>query len=81
MGVILEGGDSRSWISLLPRGAKYDNGVRLQSNWGGFPQITGKRLQWRYQGPKLVVLIVRIAITDMSDTTGNKENSTSLFGA
>jgi hypothetical protein len=60
MRVILEGGDSRSWIGLLPPGAKYDQGKRLYANWGGFPQVTGKRLEWRYQGPKLVALIVRM---------------------
>jgi hypothetical protein len=36
MRVILEGGDSRSWIGLLPRGVKYDNGARFHVNWGAF---------------------------------------------
>ena len=38
MRVILEGGDARSWIGLLPRGAKYDNGKRLYANWADFPR-------------------------------------------
>jgi hypothetical protein len=58
MRVISEGGDARSWISLVPRGAKSDQGTR------SFPQITGKRLEWRYSGSKLVALIVRNSWTD-----------------
>jgi hypothetical protein len=38
MGVILEGGDGRSWIGLLPRGVKYNHGTRLYANWGDFPR-------------------------------------------
>jgi hypothetical protein len=53
MKVILEGGDSRSWIGLLPRGVKYDNGARFHVNWGGFPEVVGKRLEWRYHGRRL----------------------------
>jgi hypothetical protein len=68
MRVILEGGDARSWIGLLPRGAKYDQGKRLYANWGGFPEITGKRLEWRYHGAKLVALIVRNEWTEQSDS-------------
>ena len=64
MRVILEGGDARSWISLVPRGAKSDQGTRLYNHWGSFPQITGKRLEWRYSGSKLVALIVRNSWTD-----------------
>ena len=56
-------------------GAKYDDGARLHSNWAGFPQVTGKRLEWRYHGLKLVALIVRIARTDTSDPSGSKEMS------
>jgi hypothetical protein len=55
----LEGGDARSWIVLIPRGVKYENGKQLNNNWGAFPAITGKRLEWRYHGSKLVALIVR----------------------
>ena len=50
MRVLLEGGDARSWIELLPRGVKRDQSKRLYSSWGSFPQITGKRLEWRYHG-------------------------------
>jgi hypothetical protein len=59
MRVMLEGSDARSWIGLVPPGARYEQGRRLHPSWGGFPQITGKRLEWRYHGPKLVALIVR----------------------
>jgi hypothetical protein len=67
MRVMLEGGDARSWIGLLPRGAKYDQGKRLYAGWGDFPEITGKRLEWRYHGSKLVALIVRNEWTEQSD--------------
>jgi hypothetical protein len=67
MRVILEGGDGRSWFGLLPPGVKYDQGTRLNANWGGFPQVTGKRLEWRYHGPKLAGLIVREEWTEQSD--------------
>jgi hypothetical protein len=70
--VILEGGDDRSWIGLLPPGAKYDQGTRLHANWAGAPQVTGKRLEWRYHGPKLAALIVRMEWTDQSDDRGTK---------
>jgi hypothetical protein len=73
--VILEGGDARSWIGLLPRGAKGDQGKRLHANWGGFPQVTGKRLEWRYEGPKLVALIVRVEWTEQSDAGDTKDVS------
>src|SRR5580704_11366602 len=58
MRVMLEGGDARSWIGLLPAGTKYKQGKRLNSGWGGFPEIAGKVLEWRYHGSKLVALIV-----------------------
>ncbi len=58
--VIFEGGDSRSNIGLLPRGAIYQDGVRFHANIGSFPSIEGKRLEWRYHGSKLVALIVRM---------------------
>jgi hypothetical protein len=72
MRVILEGGDARSWIGLLPRGAKYDQGKRLYANWGGFPEVTGKRLEWRYHGPKLAALIVRMEWTEQSNADDTK---------
>jgi hypothetical protein len=75
MRVILEGGDDRSWIGLLPPGAKYDQGTRLHANWGGAPQVTGKRLEWRYHGPKLAALIVRMEWTEQSDDRGTKDLS------
>jgi hypothetical protein len=31
MRVVLEGGDARSWIGLIPPGAKYDRGTRLHT--------------------------------------------------
>jgi hypothetical protein len=69
MRVIFEGGDGRSWIGLLPPGAKYDQGTRLHANWGGFPEVTGKRLEWRYDGGKLTALIVRVKETEWSGLT------------
>ena len=63
MQVILEGGDSRSNIGLLPRGAAYKEGARFRVDHavvGSFPNIEGKRLEWRYHGSKLVALIVRM---------------------
>jgi hypothetical protein len=68
MRVTLEGGDARSWIGLLPAGTKYEQSKRLNSGWGGFPQITGKRLEWRYHGSKLVALIVRNEWTEQPET-------------
>ncbi len=68
-------GDARSWIGLVPRGAKYDNGKRLYANWGGFPEVTGKRLEWRYRGQKLAALIVRMDWTEQSDAGGTKDVS------
>jgi hypothetical protein len=75
MGVMLEGGDARTWIGLVPRGAKYDNGKRLYANWGGFPEVTGKRLEWRYRGRKLAALIVRMDWTEQSDAGDTKDVS------
>jgi hypothetical protein len=75
MRVILEGGDDLSWIGLLPPGAKYDQGTRLYAHIGGFPQVTGKRLEWRYHGPKLAALIVRVEWTEQSDAGGTKDVS------
>ena len=75
MRVILEHGDARSWIGLIPPGAKYDQGTRLYNGWGGFPEITGKRLEWRYHGSKLVALIVRNAWTEQSDDGDSKNVS------
>jgi hypothetical protein len=66
--VMLEGGDARSWIGLLPAGTKYEQGKRLNSGWGGFPEITGKVLEWRYHGSKLVALIVRNEWTEQPET-------------
>src|ERR1700756_4317396 len=72
MRVILEHGDARSWIGLIPPGSTYDQGKRLYTSWGGFPEITGKRLEWRYHGSKLVALIVRNEWTeDDGDNTKN----------
>lgn len=68
MRVTLEGGDARSWIGLLPAGTKYEQSKPLNSGWGGFPQITGKRLEWRYHGSKLVALIVRNEWTEQPET-------------
>jgi hypothetical protein len=73
MRVILEGGDARSWIGLLPPGEKYDQGTRLHTNWGGFPQVTGKRLEWRYKDAKLVALIVRVEWTEQSDAGDTRD--------
>jgi hypothetical protein len=75
MRVILEHGDARSWIGLIPPGAKYDQGKRLYSRWGGFPEITGKRLEWRYHGQKLVALIARNEWTEQSDGGDSKNVS------
>ena len=73
--MILEHGDARSWIGLIPPGAKYDQGTRLYNGWGGFPEITGKRLEWRYHGSKLVALIVRNEWTEQSDDGDSKNVS------
>jgi hypothetical protein len=61
---------------LLPRGAKYDQGKRLYAGWGDFPEIAGKRLEWRYHGSKLVALIVRNEWTEQSD--GDSKNVSGL---
>ena len=42
MRVILEGGDARSWVGLVPPGADYKNGARfyrplMTANFGSFP--------------------------------------------
>ena len=78
MRVVLEGGDARSWIGLIPPGAKYDQGTRLYTPGflGGFPQITGKRLEWRYYDSKLVALIVHNEWTEQSD--GDSKNVSGL---
>jgi hypothetical protein len=59
MRVIWETFDARSWIRLLPAGAKDDQEKQFQHTLGPPLIITGKRLEWRYHGPKLVALIVR----------------------
>ena len=76
MQVILEGGDSRSNIGLLPRGAAYKEGARFRVDHtvvGSFPNIEGKRLEWRYRGSKLVALIVRMV-------GGNDHDGTDFHG-
>jgi hypothetical protein len=73
--VILEGGDARTWITLVPPGAKNENGIRLYNSWGAFPQVTGKSLEWRYDGSKLVALIVRNDWTEQSDDGDSKNVS------
>jgi hypothetical protein len=78
MRVILEGGDSRSWIGLLPRATKYDNGTRLHFGWANFPEITGKQLEWRYHGRKLIALITRMTWTDRS-SSGDARDVSSLI--
>jgi hypothetical protein len=77
MQVILEGGDARSWIGLLPRSLKYDDGVRFPSqmlNFGAFAIVVGTQLEWRYHGPQLVALIVRMArLDETSDPSRPKD--------
>jgi hypothetical protein len=68
MRVMLEGGDARSWIGLLPDGTRYEQSKPLNSGWGGFPEITGKVLEWRYHGSRLVALIVRNEWTEQPET-------------
>ena len=75
--VLLERGDARSWIVLVPRGTKNENGIRLYNNWGAFPEITGKRLEWRYHGSKLVALIVRSEWTEQSAADGDNSQNVS----
>ena len=73
--VILEGGDLRSWIGLLPRGVNYEKGVRFQEpmmSFGSFAHVVGTRLEWRYHGPKLVALIVRMAANRSDDSAANE---------
>jgi hypothetical protein len=72
MQVIFEGGDSRSNIGLLPRGAAYKKSARFRVDStvvGSFPSIEGKRLEWRYHGSKLVALIVRMVGANDYDGT------------
>jgi hypothetical protein len=57
--VMLNGFDARSFIGLLPAGAAYKNVQNLNYGFGQFSGITGKVLEWRYRGSRLVALIVR----------------------
>ena len=74
--VIHAGGDARSWIGLVKKGASYDSGVEYYEqlmtwNFGQFPTVAGEKLEWRYVGQKLTALIVR---TDGYDPDADKTN-------
>src|SRR6516162_4374191 len=60
MRVSWSGFDDRDWISLTSKGSTVDFKV-----WKGFGGISGKKLEWRYSGSKLVALIVRMEKTDL----------------
>lgn len=57
------GGDSRSWISLVKAGSPKSEISTGDSMEGGeqgyFPNIAGKKLEWRYNDGDLSALIVR----------------------
>ena len=59
MRVILEGGDARSWIGLIPPGAKYDQGTRLYNIGVVSPRSLASVWSGVTHGSKLVALIVR----------------------
>jgi hypothetical protein len=60
MKVSWSGFDARDWISLTSKGKTADFMV-----WKGFGGVSGKKLEWRYSGSKLVALIVRMERTDL----------------
>jgi hypothetical protein len=50
MRVLLEGGDARSWIGLVPPGVDYKDGARfyrplMEANFGSFPNVAGRLLK------------------------------------
>lgn len=57
------GGDSRSWISLIKAGtepSEISTGDSMEGEkQGQFPNIAGKKLEWRYSNGNLNALIVR----------------------
>jgi len=65
----------RSWIGLLPPGAKYDQGIRHHTNWGDFRKSPVSAWNDVYHGPKLAALIVREEWTEEPDAGGTNDVS------
>jgi hypothetical protein len=59
MKVSWSGFDARDWISLTYKGKTANFMV-----WNGFGGVSGKKLEWRYLGSKLVALIIRMEQTN-----------------
>lgn len=66
--VMYAGGDARSWIDLVPKTEKIPDtiefGISVDGRQGYFPNIAGRKLEWRYNDGKLTALIVRTSGMD-----------------
>jgi hypothetical protein len=69
--VRLDGGDSRSWISLVKKGTSefVAEDISFGEYAGQFPNVAGSKLEWRYTNGQLTSLIVRMSGQDPEDYT------------
>lgn len=67
--VRLDGGDLRSWISLVKKGTSefVAENISFGEYAGQFPNVAGSKLEWRYTNGQLTSLIVRMSGQDPED--------------
>lgn len=65
----LDGGDLRSWISLVTHNTDkfVAENISFSFGVGQFPNVVGSKLEWRYTNGKLTALIVRMNGQDPED--------------
>ena len=68
--VRLDGGDSRSWLSLVTTGTEHFVAEYLGAHTAGFfTYVIGSKVEWRYSNGKLIALIIRMGGQDPEDYT------------
>jgi len=67
--VRIDGGDLRSWVSLVKKGTEdfVAENISFSFGLGQFPYVAGSKLEWRYTNGKLTALIVRMGGQDPED--------------
>lgn len=78
--VRLDGGDSRSWISLAQKSTSRLVAQDISSGefTGQFPNVAGTKLEWRYTNGNLTALIVRMSGQD-PENINNELNSLNVI--
>lgn len=67
--VRIDGGDLRSWVSLVKAGTEdfVAENISFAFGEGQFPNVAGSKLEWRYTNGTLTALIVRMSGQDPED--------------